>query len=144
MGHLMRTFLRVLPTLFIPFLIYALIAFPNGGKTAEVLAQKAFAIPVLTGSWTLTWGGILTLVAICCLFIEVIKSTRTTASAMVENGLSVGLFVLCLILFLIVPGFATTEFFLLTMMCLLDFLAGTVIMTQVAQRSVQVDPNRPY
>lgn len=131
-------FFGFIPLLIFPTILYAMFAFSNGseGMTAG-LASKAFSMKMASGGeWVLTWGGLLIIVSIICLYIEVIKSARATKTAMVDNALSVGLFVICLILFILVPGFATTEFFLLMMMALLDFMAGMVVMVTTAQRTV--------
>ena len=58
---------------------------------------------------------------------------------MIDNGLSVALFIVTFILWLLVRAFGTTEFFIIVLMCLLDFLSGSVIMTRVSQRTVQYD-----
>jgi hypothetical protein len=78
--------------------------------------------------------------AVICLFVEILKSTKPSNAAMVDNALSVGTFVICLIFFILVPGFATTEFFIIMIMALLDFLAGMVVMVSTAQRTVAYDP----
>ncbi|MFZ4121161.1 MAG: hypothetical protein ACOYKM_05800 [Caulobacterales bacterium] len=136
----MLGFLNVIPLLVFPTLIYTMFAVGNGAGMTDALATKAFSIIMPSGmAWVFTWGGVLLLVSIVCLFIEVLKSTRPTASAMVDNGLSIALFIGCFLLFLLADGFATTEFFLIMMMALLDFIAGSVIMINTAQRTVQFD-----
>lgn len=132
--------LGFIPFTIFPVIIYALFAFPQGAGITEGLAARAFGMPMASGQeWVLTWGGLLLLFAVVCLFVDLIKSTRPTRQAMLENGLSVGAFIVCFLLFLLVKGFATTEFFLLMTMALLDFIAGSVILVSTAQRSVQFD-----
>jgi hypothetical protein len=132
--------LGVIPFTVFPLIIYALFALPQGAGITDSLAAKAFGMPMPSGQeWTFTWGGLLLLFAIVCLFIDILKSTRPTRNAMIDNGLSIAVFILSFILFLLVKGFATTEFFLITSMTLLDFIAGSVIMVSTAQRSVQFD-----
>jgi hypothetical protein len=127
----MLGFLNVIPLLVFPTLIYTMFAVGNGAGMTDALATKAFSITMPSG---MAW-----VFSIVCLFIEVLKSTRPTASAMVDNGLSIALFIGCFLLFLLADGFATTEFFLIMMMALLDFIAGSVIMINTAQRTVQFD-----
>jgi hypothetical protein len=136
----MLRILGAIPLLTVPALIYAVFAFPSGLTMTEGLSREAFSITMPSEMpWVFTWGGVFLLFSIVTLFIEVMKSTRATASAMIDNGLSIALFIVCFMLFLLVPGFATTEFFLITAMIVLDFVAGFVIMVNTAQRTVTFD-----
>lgn len=132
----------VFPLLAVPAIFYALFAFAVGNEgMTNGLASQAFAMTMASGGlWKLTWGGLLVTFAVLCLFVEILKSTKPSNAAMVDNGLSVGTFIVCLILFILAPGFATTEFFIILLMSLLDFLAGMVVMVSTAQRTVAYDP----
>ncbi|MBU6372146.1 MAG: hypothetical protein KJS97_05405 [Alphaproteobacteria bacterium] len=130
------------PLLFIPVAIYAVFAFGAGPEMAAGLAQTAMTLPMASGvRLTVTWGHLLLMFATLLLFIEIVKSIRPTRTSLVDNGLSIGVFILCLVLFILLPGFATSEFFILLLMSLLDFLAGSVIMLGSAQRTVQFGSN---
>ena len=132
--------LQIFPLLLIPPVLYALIAIPAGENVAQAMASIAFSIPLASGAvWTFTWGHLILLVAIITLFIEILKSTTPSGAQMIDNGLAVAVFIVSFILFLLVRAFGTTEFFLIMMMSLLDFLTGSVIMTRVSQRTVQYD-----
>ena len=67
------------------------------------------------------------------LFFELLKSTASHRAAIVNHALSMILFVVCLIEFLLLRGFATSTFFLILAMVLLDVLAGFIV-TIVASR----------
>jgi len=130
--------LAAFPLLLIPVVIYMAFGFSAGPGMAESLAQVATSIPMASGvRWTMTWGHLLLVFSTVLLFIEIVKSVRPTRTSLVDNGLSVGVFILCLVLFVLGKGFATSEFFILLLMSLLDFLAGSVIMLGSAQRTVQ-------
>ena len=133
----------VFPLLAIPALFYALLAAPHGGVEVNAwLAKPAFTIGMSGGGqWVLTSGHIFTLLSIFCLFFEIIKSVRPTTEGLIDNSLSVGVFIICLIMFLLVPGFGTTEFFMIMLMSVLDFMAGAVVMVTAARRSVEFDRN---
>ena len=130
--------LRIFPLLAVPVVIYALFALPSGAEVMRAaLATPAFSVPLASGSpCIVTRGHLLTILAIVCLFFEVLKSTRPTNAAMLDNALAVGVFVVSLILFLLAPGFGTTEFFLILLMCVLDFMAGFVVMISTSRRTV--------
>jgi len=126
------------PLLFIPVAIYMVFGFSAGAAMAEGLAGTAMLIPMASGvRWVVTWGHLLVIFSTVLLFIEIVKSIRPTRVSLFDNGLSIGVFILCLVLFILAPGFATSEFFILLLMSLLDFLAGSVIMLGSAQRTVQ-------
>jgi hypothetical protein len=133
--------LSIFPLLAIPAVFYAMFAAPQGGvKVNTWLAEPAFSLPMSGGGqWVVTHGHLFTLFAILCLFVEIIKSVRPTTAGLIDNSLSVLVFVVCLILFLLVPGFGTTEFFLILLMSILDFMAGAVVMVTAARRSVEID-----
>ncbi len=131
---------QIFPLLLLPALLYAMIALPAGDDVAVAMASQAFAMPLASGgSWIVTWGHLIIMFSVLILFVEILKSTTPSAAQMVDNGLAVALFIVCFILWLLVRPFGTAEFFIIVLMSLLDFLAGSVIMTRVSQRTVQYD-----
>ena len=132
--------LFVFPLLTIPAVIYAVLVATRGAGATEYLATQVFTIDMAGGTkWVLTHGHLYIMLAIICLFIEIIKSVRPTTQAMIDLSLSVGLFVIMLVMFLLVPGFGTTEFFLIMLMSILDFMAGAIVMVSSAKRTVEYD-----
>lgn len=134
------------PFMLVPVLIYNLLAYlaatPPGATEPPLLATmrgEAVAVPMLSGtSLSLSWGDLLLLLAIVCLLVEVIKATRTSAPAIINHMLSLGVFVLALVEFLLLPSFASSTFFLLTMIVLLDAMAGMVVTIISARRDFEV------
>jgi hypothetical protein len=145
--------LTILPLLAIPVIIYNLVVLMSGSPPADVdtlvsaapQAATAFGnsvidMTMLSGArLILTWGDMLLLVAIALLFVEVIKATHTGAQALSNHMLSIGLFVVCLIEFLLFENFATSVFFLLSAIVLIDGLAGIWVTTVSARRDFGVD-----
>jgi len=138
---------EMFPFLIIPVLLYNLLALaaaaPPQGVTEPMLLTtmrgEAVALPMLSGaSLSLSWGDMLLLLAIVCLLAEIIKATRTTAPAIINHMLSLGVFVLALVEFLLLPSFASSTFFLLTMIALLDAMAGMVVTIISARRDFDV------
>jgi hypothetical protein len=78
----------------------------------------------------------LILVSLILLFIELLKSTSTGTAAIFNHALSMLVFIICLVEFLLHPAFATTTFFLILTMSLLDVLAGVVVTIIAARRDV--------
>ena len=138
---------EMFPFMIIPVLIYNVLALvaapPPPGFTVPslitTLRGEAFSMPMLSGSsLSLSWGDLLLLLAIVCLLVEVIKAARTTSPAIINHMLSLGVFVLALVQFLLLPSFASSTFFLLMMIVLLDAMAGMVVTIISARRDFDV------
>lgn len=139
-------FFSIFPLISIPVLIYALVAFFGGsGNEAalavrERMAEPAATVPMASNVfWVVTWGDILLLLALVLLFVELLKSTATGASAIFNHALSMIVFIACLIAFLLHPAFATSVFFIIMVMSLLDVLAGVIVTIVSARRDVEFD-----
>lgn len=135
---------NVFPLILVPVLIYNLVAFGgvamSGAPEAVVqnFGAPALQVPMASSAtWVVTWGDILVLISMTLLFIELLKSTSTGASAIFNHALSMLVFIVCLVEFLLHPAFATSTFFLIMMMSLLDVLAGVVVTIVSARRDVE-------
>lgn len=156
-GTPMRLILSAFPLFIIPVGIYCLIAFtttgdpvalthagveltPNASPLMAILGQKFFAIGMIGGEveWVLTKGDALLVLSIAVLFMEILKSTSTGTATIMNHALSMIVFIVCLMLFLLNPNFATSVFFILTVMALLDVLAGVVVTIVSARRDFGV------
>lgn len=129
-----------LPLLAIPVVLYNLIAvakMAGGGAatTNATLNSTLFTVPMASGaSWSLTSGDLLILLSLFMLFFELLKATTSRRVAIVNHSLSMIVFIVCLVEFLLVPAFATSIFFLITMMTLLDVLAGFIVTIITARK----------
>ena len=132
------------PLLAIPVLIYNLVTFATGAGSLQAASQlqgRVFAIPMASGGmWDVTLGDLLIAASLVILFIELLKSTTSRKIAIINHALSLVLFVVCLIEFLLLPGFATSIFFLITVMVLLDVLAGFIVTIISARRDIGLMP----
>lgn len=155
-GRLMMAIFGIFPLLTIPVVVYNLMAFffskapAVAAGTAATGADKAQAmvatlnepmltLPMVSGApWAMTGGDLLILVALGFLFIEILKSTSTGTATILNHAVSMILFIVCLVQFLLFPQFATSVFFILTMMALLDVLAGVVVTIVSARRDFAV------
>jgi hypothetical protein len=134
--------LRFIPILVIPLLIYTFVAITQGANTPDALAGVVFSMHVASGDqFILTMSGLITLIAVLCLFLEVVRSAIPNRNALIENMATAILLVLCIGIFLLVRGFGTAEFFLLTLLLLLDYLTDSTIMVFTARRTVQYESN---
>jgi hypothetical protein len=126
--------LRSIPLLVISFILYNAVVLMFG---SEALDTNLFQITMLSGGvWTFNWGHLIVLVTLILLFIELVKATYTSASSLVDHGLSMLVFVACLVEFLLTPPAATSVFFLLMVATLIDVVAGFTIGIRVARRDL--------
>jgi hypothetical protein len=127
--------LRSIPLIVVAFILYNAIVFLFG---TEALANLALpAIKMLSGGeWRFTWGDFIILVTLFLLFIELVKATYTTTSSLVDHGLSMVVFIACLVEFLMAPQAATSVFFLVMVAAGIDVVAGFTIGIRVAQRDL--------
>ena len=131
-----------LPLLALPVLIYNLLALTLVGGFSSIDAQARLTEPLFSitmasrAAWPVSLGDLLLAVSLVVLFVELLKSTNSRRVAIINHSLSMLLFVACLVEFLLAPAFATSTFFLLTLMVLLDVLAGFIVTIVSARRDV--------
>lgn len=127
--------LSAIPLLVISFILYNLgLASPDG---IEFWRTTIFNMNMMSGGvWSMTWGDALILLSTFLLFIEIIKSTRTSNRSIVDHLLSTFVFVAFLVEFLLVKDAATSLFFVLMMFALVDVLAGFSVTIRSAGRDV--------
>lgn len=129
--------LRSIPLLAISLILYNLVAFMFGIEALGNLALPE--INMLSGGvWRFTWGDGLILVTLVLLFIELVKATYTTSSTLVDHGLSMIVFIVCLVEFLLTPQAATSVFFLIMVATAIDVIAGFTIGIRVARRDLAI------
>jgi len=128
------------PLLIIPFILYNIMAFALFGGQPAGWSSEVFHITMVSGVvWQLTWGDLMLVVGLVCLFFEVLKSTNTGRTSIVEHMLSTALFVIFIIEFILAGAAASSVFFLLMMMSLVDVVAGFTISITGAGRDVTME-----
>jgi hypothetical protein len=141
----MGAIFNVFPLILIPVLTYNIWAFGStaaNNNNSEVvrghLADAWLRVPMASGvEWTIAFGDVMVLMALLLLFIELLKSTSTGTAAIFNHALSMLVFIICLVEFLLHPAFATSVFFVIMIMALLDVLAGVVVTIISARRDVE-------
>ncbi|CAM3758714.1 hypothetical protein [Litorimonas haliclonae] len=139
----MRFFL-VFPLMVIPVALYNILAISGSAfsTAAEIRARLDTdfqAIPMISGSiWQITPGHLLITLSLVMLFFEMIKSTSTDHTAVMNHAFSMVLFIICLVEFLMFPAFGTSVFFIIGLMALLDVMAGFMVTIASARRDFAV------
>lgn len=137
-------FFTVFPLLIIPVAIYNVIGLSGSEfSTAEAVKSRMdevfLTIPMASETeWLVTPGHALIAGTIMLLFFELLKSTGFGRAAVMNHAFSMVLFIICLVEFLMFPAFATSVFFLIMMMCLLDVMAGFMVTIASARRDFAV------
>ena len=137
--------LAAIPLLSLPVVIYNILILTMAGgvrtsDAAKQLGAELFQIPMASGArLSVNLSDLVLAGALVILFIELLKSTTSQKAAIINHSLSMLLFVACLVEFLLLPGFATSTFFLLTVMVTLDVLAGFIVTIVSARRDVEFD-----
>ena len=105
--------------------------------TSQELLSHGIDMHMFSGdTWHFGVNDLLVLIALVMLFVEVVKATRTTAREIVNHALSMLTFVVTIICFITLKGFATSTFFLIMAMCLFDVIAGYTISIVAAEHDL--------
>lgn len=128
--------LRSIPLLVVSFILYNVFVLLLGNDT---LGTNIFEMSMLSGGvWAFNWGDLIILITLFLLFIELVKATYTTTSSLVDHGLSMIVFIACLVEFLLTPQAATSVFFMIMVATAIDVVAGFTIGIRVARRDLAI------
>ncbi len=123
--------LRKVPLLFLALVAYNLAAVAAG----KPLEAAIVSIGLPSGaSWAFTLGDLLLTFGLGLLFVEVIQSTRTSATSIVNHALSTVVMTIGIVEFVTVQKAGTSVFFLLVAMCAIDVIAGFTVTISTARR----------
>ena len=125
------------PLLILVFAGYNSIAF----FTASTFETAIFSVTMISGvQWSFNLGDLLVTAALFLLFIELLKATRSGTVSIVDHMLSTLVFIGFLVEFIVIEQAATSTFFLLTLISLIDVIAGYSVTIQSARRDFGVGP----
>jgi hypothetical protein len=128
--------LRVFPLLILILAAYNAVVFFTTLTTES--AVFAIALPS-KDALAVSLGGLFVALGLLLLYVEIVKATRTSTVAVVDHVLSMAVFVVALLEFLLLKGFGTLTFFLITLMTFIDVIAGFTVTIQGARRDFGVD-----
>jgi hypothetical protein len=128
--------LRVFPLLILILAAYNAVVFFTTLTTES--AVFAIALPS-KDALAVSLGGLFVALGLLLLYVEIVKATRTSTVAVVDHVLSMAVFVAALLEFLLLKGFGTLTFFLITLMTFIDVIAGFTVTIQGARRDFGVD-----
>ncbi|MBT8473150.1 MAG: hypothetical protein KJN99_11150, partial [Marinicaulis sp.] len=118
---------QMFPLLAISLVVFAVLTLTGAVGTADTPWYEMLFVqlPMVSGDmWNVSWGDVFLLSSMGLLFVELLRSTKTGSESIMNHALSVVVFVVALLLFIIVKGFGNSVFFLYMAMTFLDFMAG--------------------
>lgn len=123
--------IRCLPLLVFPVIVYNVLAF----LAADLLKENIWTFNLLSGAqWVFSVSDFLLSISVICLYIEIFKATRTSAVSIVDHGLSLFVFIICIVEFIVIPQTGNSTFFIIMFMSLFDVIAGFTITISTARR----------
>jgi hypothetical protein len=124
------------PLLLIPLAICNIIVFLMPGLS---LSAPLITLPLMSGaSWPVTLSDVLLAFGVVLLLLEVMKARQPGAKYFTDHFLSLLVFGGAAAEFLLLPQFGTSTFFLLTLIALVDFLAGLALRVRRPRRVAAV------
>lgn len=105
-----------------------------------LLDQRLLYLPLPSKTvWPITPGDLLIFSGVLLLYVEIFKATRSSTASILDHTLSILVFVAFLVEFLIAPQAGNSIFFALTLMALLDVVAGFSVTIVAARRDVELN-----
>ena len=112
---------------------------------ADLLGRTLVRIKMMSGAlWVMSLADLFIILGLIFLFVEVIKSTRTSQAAILDHILSTLVFIIFLIEFIVVKGAGSSVFLILCLMSLFDVIAGFTVTITTARRDITMDRNSGY
>ena len=129
-----------IPLLIIPFILCNVgLTGMIGEAGGDPWKTEIFSLAMMSGGvFTMTLGDVLIVIALILLFVEVVKSTRTSNWSVIDHLLSTFVFVAFVVEFLLVKGAAHSVFFTLMVISLVDLLSGFTVSIRAAGRDVNI------
>ncbi|WP_457940034.1 hypothetical protein [Mesorhizobium sp. 10J20-29] len=133
--------LSSIPLLVVPFILYnlGLAGVFGAGPGGDPWSIELFSFSMMSGGvFSMTLGMLMIVIALLLFFVEIVKATRTSNASILDHLLSTFVFVAFLVEFLLVRGAATSVFFTLMVITLIDVLAGFSVSLRAASRDVTI------
>ncbi len=125
------------PLLLIPLAVYNIVVFLMRGVS---FTDPLFSLTLPSGAaWPVTLSDILIALGMVLLLLEVIKGARPGAKYLMDHLLSLVVFGAAAAEFVLWPKFASSTYFLLVLLALVDFLSGVALRARRSLRYVTVE-----
>lgn len=123
-----------IPLMIVPFIIYNVVMMTSDIYIWDTIL---FGIPMVSEVlWLMRLSDLMIVIGLFLLFFEILKSTRIGVRSVVNHLLSTIVLIVYLVEFLLVGGAATSVFFILLIMSLVDLMAGFSVSIRAAVRDI--------
>ena len=127
--------IRNIPMSAYVLLFYNIILLINLSGGAIVLSENLMTLDLLSGAkFTLSGNELFLIIGLIFLYIEVLKSTKTSKDTIIDHLFSMIVFVVFLIEFIVVEKAGNTTFLLLMLMSFFDVISGFTVSISTARR----------
>ena len=122
-----------IPLLSLPVAAYVFFVFVWDGGDISQTAHMRLTDPLFQlgggagNGWPISVADLLVATALVVMFVELLKAPPGRAMAAANHALTSVLFIVCLAALLLLPQFSTSTFLLITLMILLDVVAGFIL-----------------
>jgi hypothetical protein len=126
--------LTAIPLTIIPLILFNLVGLLAGDVS---WSGEIFGIVMVSGArWAITLADLMITLGLVLLFLEVLKSERTSTTTITNHILSTVVLIIYVVEFVVVAFCANSLFFLLALIALFDVVAGFTITIRTASRDV--------
>ena len=124
-----------LPLLALIVIIYNIVVYLTGFTMDSTVIE----LLLVSGTkWVVSLGDILLTLGLLMLFLELVNSTKTGTSTIINHGLSMLVLLVALVEFIVLPPFGNSVFFLIVVLVLLDVIAGFTVTITAARRDLNI------
>jgi len=127
-------YIIAIPFFGILLLLYLILAMSGATFNTPVMEMTLWSGAL----WNPTTGDFFVMLGVVTLYLEILKSTKTGTGSIVEHIASMFVFILYLILFIVMGVAGTSTFLILSLMSLLDVIAGFTITIIASRRDLNV------
>ncbi len=137
-----ETMLINIPLTIAPLIVYNITVFGLFGELpGDPWSIPVFTLQMVSGArWTMVMGDLMVTAGLVLLFVEILKATRTTTGSIADHVLSTVVFIIYLVEFLTIREAASSVFFILMVIALVDVIAGFTVTIRGARRDFAVGP----
>ena len=127
-----------IPLFGVVLVIYNVMMFMGVDFNSIVFNMSSQVTEGLATSQAVNVGDLIIMLGVVCLYIEVIKATRASMASVIDHVVSLIIFIVFLVELILVKSASTPDFLILTLMSLLDVIAGFTITISSAKRDISV------
>ncbi len=126
------------PTFLLLLIVYNILMFiPGGPEGGSLVDYVLFEFGLISGAvCRLDINTLFIIIGLHALYFEILKSTWSSASTIINHALSLIVFIIFLVQFIVMKQAGTASFLILTFMSLLVVVAGFTVTISSARRDI--------